>query len=167
MRILIGLMAAPLLLGLARPAAAVEEERMGRRGKEFWKNEQVVEKLDLSPVQVARLETAAENFQGRERELAERWRTSREAMREAMGAEDFSLEEVERLGDALAGLSAERSRLKTARIIAVRQVLTAEQWAELETGRQRLGERMRRRMRGGHRGESASFGRPAEPEAAE
>ena len=145
MRIWIGLLAAPLVLGMAQTAGAKEGGRPGRRGGEFWRNEQVVEKLDLTPEQVERLEAAAADFQDREQELAERWRTSREAMREAMGAEDFSLEEANRLGDALAGLAAERSRLKTAQEIAIRQILTAEQWNELQTGRRRMSERMGRR----------------------
>ncbi len=164
MRILIGLLAAPLVLGLAQTAGAREGGRPGRRGGEFWRNEQVVEKLDLSPDQVSRLEETGTGFAARERELAERWKASREEMQKAMGEEDFSLEEVSRLGDALAGLAAERSRLKTARVIAVRQILNAEQWSELETGRRRMAERMGRRMRGGNRGGMPKRGGPAEPE---
>jgi len=167
MRILIGLLAAPLVLGLAQPAGAEESLHPGRGGRNFWRNDRVVEKLALTPEQVERLEADAADFQDRERELAERWRASREAMREAMGAEDFSPEEVERLGDALAGLSAERSRLRTARVIAVRQVLAAEQWSELESGRRLMEERLRRRMRGGPRGEGGKRGWPVEAEAAE
>jgi len=163
MRILIGLLAAPLVLGLAQNAEAKEGGRPGRRGEEFWRNERVVEKLDLTPEQVERLEADAADFQDREQELAERWKASREEMQEAMRAEDFSLEEANRLGDALAGLASERSRLKTARVIAVRQVLTAEQWSEMETGRLRMAERMRRRPRGG----AHKRGSAADPEAAE
>jgi Spy/CpxP family protein refolding chaperone len=167
MRIWIGLLAAPLVMGLAHTAGARESSPRGRGGRDFWRNEQVVEKLALTPEQVEKLETTGADFQSQNRELSERWQESRQEMREAMGAEELSTEEVDRLGEVLAGLAAERSRVKTSQVLAIRQILTAEQWDELQTGRRRRGEMMMRRMRGGPRGEAGRRDWPAEPEAME
>ncbi|MDP8235574.1 MAG: periplasmic heavy metal sensor [Candidatus Erginobacter occultus] len=167
MRIWIGLLAAPLVMGLAHTAGAREGSPRGREGRDFWRSERVVEKLALTPEQVEKLETTGADFQAQNRELSARWQAGREELQAAMSAEEFSTGEVDRLGEVLAGLAAERSRLNTARMIAIRQILTAEQWDELQTGRQRMGERMKRKMRGGPRGEAARRGWPVEPEAVE
>ncbi len=167
MRIWIGLLAAPLVMGLAHTAGAREGSPRGREGRDFWRNERVVEKLALTPEQVEKLEATGADFQSQNRELSERRQAGREELQAAMSAEEFSAEEAERLGEVLAGLAAERSRLNTARMIAIRQILTAEQWTELQTGRRRMGERMQRKLRGGPGGEAVKKGWLVEPEAVE
>lgn len=165
MRIWIGLLVAPLMLGLTLTAGAQEGARPGRGGSNFWRNERVMEKLALSPEQIGQLEETGTDFSARERELLERYKATRLELQAAFSAEELSVEEVERLGDELAGLAAERSRLKTDQTLARRQILTAEQWAELETGRSQRAEGMRKRMRSGPRGEIRKPGRWVEPEA--
>ncbi len=167
MRIWIGLLAAPLLVGLAGAAEAETEGYRGRRAREFRRSERMAERLELTPDQVERLETVDAEFAGREREIAEQVRANREESRAALAAEEFSAEEVERLGEAMAGLAAERARLMTERQIAIRRILTADQYNELQAGRGRMEERIRRRPRGGPRGEALRKGRRIEPEPAE
>ena len=167
MRIWIGLLATPLLLGLAGPAEAETGGYRARRFREFWRNERMAERLGLTPDQVERLEAEVADFAEREREITGEVRANREESRAALAAEDFSAEEVERLGEAMAGLAAERARLMTGRQIAVRRILTAEQYSELQDGRRRMGERIQRRPRGGPRGEAFRKGRRIEPEEAE
>lgn len=167
MRIWIGLLAVPLLLGLAGPAAAEDGGYRGRGARAFWRNERVVEKLDLTPDQVEQLESAEAEFAGREREIAEQVKANREESRAALAEEEFSAEKVEELGEAMAELAAGRARLMTARQIAVRRILTAEQYGELQDGRRRMGERIQRGRRGGPRGEGIRKGRLIEPEATE
>ncbi len=167
MRIWIGLLAAPLLIGLAGTAEAETGGYRGRRAREFWRSEGMVEKLELTPDQVEQLEAAEAEFAGREREIAEQVKANREESRAALAAEEFSAEKVEDLGEAMAGLAAERTRLMTARQIAIRRILTAEQYSELQDGRRRMGERIHRGKRGGPRGEAVRKGRLLEPEAAE
>ncbi len=167
MRIWIGLLAVPLLLGLAGTAEAETEGYRARRFREFWRSEAMVERLDLTPDQVERLEAAGEDFAGREREIAEQVRTNRQETRTALEAEEFSVEAVEALGEEMAGLAAARARLMTERQIAIRRILTADQYNRLQTGRERMEERIRTRSRGGPRGEAFRKGRRIEPEAAE
>ncbi len=167
MRIWIGLLAVPLLLGLAGPAEAEAEGYRARRVREFWRSERMVERLDLTPDQVERLEAAGADFAERERKIAEQVTAHRQETRAALAADEFSAETVEGLGEALAELSAERTRLMTARQIAIRRILTAEQYNQIQAGWRQRGERIQRRPRGGPRGEAIRKGWLIEPEPAE
>lgn len=181
MRIWIGLLAAALLLGPALAATAQEEAaevpetiRPGRRGRTFWRNPQTVELLALTPEQCGELETGEAEFAARNRELAEEVSGVRVEMEETLAGDRFSPEKANRLRDELAKLAGERAALAADRQIAVRRVLTADQWAQLKAEqeaqaarrqemRQRMEQRMPRGPRAGRRGEAAV----AEPEAAE
>jgi Spy/CpxP family protein refolding chaperone len=148
MRLLIGLLAAPLLLGLAETAGAQEGARPARRGRTFWRSEQTVENLALTPEQIEQLEADEAAFAVRDREISDQWAESRRELQETLAEDRFSPEKANRLRDALAQLAAERSTLNTERQVATRRVLTADQWAELQTVRERIEERRRmaRRM---------------------
>jgi Spy/CpxP family protein refolding chaperone len=172
MRILIGLLAAPLLLGLTQTAGGQEETRPARRSRAFWSNEQTVELLALAPEQIEQLEADGAAFAVRDQEISEQWAESRRELQETLAEDRFSPEKANRLRDEIAKLAAERSTLTSERQIAIRRVLTADQWAELRAGqelraerrqmmRQRMDQRMRRRLRGGA-GDAA--GEPEETE---
>ncbi len=174
MRILIGLLAVPLLLGLSGPAGAEEEARPARRQRAFWRSERTVERLGLTPDQVERLEAVETELAERQRELTESWREARGAIREELAKAEFSPERARELGKKIAELAGERSELNTERQIETRRVLTADQWAELQAVRERMEERMeerregmRQRMRGGPRGEAAKRGWLIDPDALE
>lgn len=167
MRIWIGLLAAPLMLGLPLTAGAQEGSPPIRKGRDFWRNEGAMEKLSLSLEQIGQLEETGTDFSAQERKLFERYQTTRQELQAALSAEEVSVEEVERLGNELADLAAERSQLKTARTLARRRILTAEQWAELETGRRQRAAGMRKRMRSDHRGEVHRSRRWGGPQATE
>lgn len=168
MRVWIGLLAAPLLLGLAQTAGAKEETHPGKRGgHNFWHSEQMVETLALTPEQIEQLEADSATFAARGKAIAKRTKASRQEMREALAAEEFSAEKVTQLGKDIADLAAERATLNTERKIAVRRVLSAEQWSKLESSRKQMGEKMKKKMRGGPRGEAVKQGWMGEPEATE
>lgn len=197
MRVWIGLLAILVCLGLTQAAPAQEageaatapEEatapeaaesspaaRPARRGRTFWRNPNTVELLALTPEQCGELEAGEAEFAARNRELAEQVSEIQEELEGTLAEDRFSPEKANRLRDELAKLAAERAALAADRQIAVRRVLTADQWAELRAEqearaerrqmmRQRMEQGMRRGPRAGRRGGAADAG--TEPEAAE
>ena len=152
MRVWIGLLALPLLLGLSRPAGAEDRGRQGRRGRRsFWRNQEMVEKLALTPEQIEQLEAFDDTFQVRQRELRDQTRKSREEMQDLLAAEEFPEAKAAAQAKIIADGAGARASLQTDRLIAIRGILTAEQWAELQACRERMGERWRRRAKQGGR----------------
>ncbi len=148
MRVWIALLALPLLLGLSRPAEAEDGGRQGRWGKRnFWRSEEMVEKLALTPEQIEKLEALDDSFDAQRLELRDQARKSREEMKDLLASAEFSQEKAAGLAQIISGQAAERATLDTERLIAIRGTLTAEQWTELESCRERIGERMGERMR--------------------
>lgn len=151
------LIGVPVLIGLVSPAIAQPGGgqrgggggRGGQHGFAFWKMEKVIEKLSLTPDQIQQLEDIEYNFRMEGIDPEARLKKARLELDHLLSQDTFSTEKVELLTEEITAASGERIKIGVKKQIAIRKVLTPEQWTRLERER----ERVLRRMRGGRKGQ--------------
>lgn len=128
-------------------------DRPARRGEEgdFWRREDVVTRLDLTPAQRSKLDGIAGRFREETAELQSELREARSEFNVLLEQPDLNRYDLETLIGDIIDLQARITRLNLERRIAVREVLTAEQHVRLRTVRRErvrtVGERIRERDR--------------------
>ncbi len=143
------LLGLPVLFALAVPAMA-QPGGMAGKGREhgfiFWKNEKIVKKLALTPEQIGKLDEIDYQFKLDSLDPATRLKRAKLEMDRLFSQSTFSAEDAARLSDEISAATATLTKLGISKQIAVRQVLSADQWSQLEQSRQH-------RMRGKKEGD--------------
>ena len=139
----------------------------GPRNFSFWKSEKMVEKLSLTEEQVAKLENIDYNFQKASIDVNARLKSAQLSLDHFLSGEKIRKQKLEGLVDELAQARGEQTKLLLEKKIAIRRVLSLEQWQKVEQGRERLRHRMMNRRKGDnqgrhHRGEGGRKGEPPE-----
>ena len=148
------LLGVPLLMGVASYSIAQPgggqhgEGRMGseRQGFAFWKMEKIVEKLAITPDQVQQLEDIDYKFQMDGVASDGQLKKARLELDHLLSQDTYSDQDVGRLVDEITAGSTERIKLGLNKQIAVRKVLTPEQWSQLRQMRANRSRKMKMRM---------------------
>jgi len=150
------LLGVPLLVGMAsysnaQPGSGRHGGGMkggGQNGFTFWKMEKIVEKLAITPDQIEQLDGIEYKFQTDSVEPEARLKKARLELDHLLSQASYSDEEAGRLVDEITAGSTARIKLVLEKQIAVRGVLSPDQWSQLDQMRE---SRMRKMMRKGNR----------------
>ncbi|MFH1037549.1 MAG: hypothetical protein V1789_02625 [PVC group bacterium] len=142
------LVMAPVLLGLVAPVMA-QPGGVRPGGFPFWKNEKIVEKLALTPDQIARLNEIDYTFRMDSLDPDTRLKRARLELDHLLSQDTCSADDTQRMGEEISAATAALAKLGVNKQISVRQVLSSDQWSQLEQGRQHRRRQMRRDGRGG------------------
>lgn len=150
-------------LGIVTQAAA----QRGPRRFAFLKSEEMVEKLSLTDEQVTRLEAVDYKFRKASIDVNARLKSAQLSLDHFLSGENVNKQKLEGLVDEIAQARGEQTKLSLEKKIAIRGVLSLEQWQKVEQGRARLTRRMRNQRRDGdrgrrNRGEGSRKGAPLE-----
>lgn len=109
-----------------------QEDRFNRsdemREKMRAKMLEVFKQLDLSPEQEEQLKTHRKNHRGQGREFREDMKAKKEAIRNELQKEELNMEEIYKIHNELKGLLSKKADHRLEGILAVRKILTAEQF---------------------------------------
>jgi len=174
------LLGVPLLVGVASYSIAQPGGGQrgggkmggGRQGFTFWKVEKIVEKLAITPDQVQQLDDIEYKFQMDGIDPEARLKKSRLEFDHLLSQDTYSEQDIGRLVDEITAGSSERIKLGLNKQIAIRKVLTLEQWSQLKQMRGKRSRKMRmgkKRSGGsgggrGHGGEGRGMGGPDQDE---
>ena len=156
------LLGVPLLVGVASYSIAQPGGgqrgggRMGggRQGFAFWKMENVVEELAITPDQVQQLEDIDYKFQIEGVASDGQLKKARLEFDHLLSQDTYPEQDIGRLVDEITAGSSERIKLGLNRQIAVRKVLTPEQWSQIKQMRGNRSRKMKMRMGKGRKGGS-------------
>lgn len=160
------LIGVPVLIGLVSPAIAQPGGSRrgggmrggGHHGFTFWRVEKIVEKLAITPDQIRQLEDIEYKFQMESIDLEARRNKARLEMDHLLSQDTYSDRKITGLVDEIAAGSSEKIKLGLNKQIAIRGILTPEQWSQLEQRRESRSRKMR--MTGKRRGgEGRGMGR--------
>jgi len=132
-------------VGIASLAAA----QPGPRHVAFWKSEKMVEKLSLTDEQVTKLDNIDYKFQKSSIELNAGLKSAQLSLEHFLSGEKIKKQQLEGLVDEIAQARGEQTKLMLQKKIAIRKVLSLEQWKKIETGRAHMRRRMGNRRQGG------------------
>ncbi|MEA1928781.1 MAG: Spy/CpxP family protein refolding chaperone, partial [Candidatus Auribacterota bacterium] len=126
----------------------------GGQGFTFWKTEEIVEELSLTPDQIQGLDEIEYTYQEKSIDPETRMKKARLELDHLLSQETFSEEEIGRLVDEITAGSTERIKLGLNKQIAIRGVLTSEQWSRIRQMRENRSRRMRmgKKLSGGSKG---------------
>ena len=145
------LLGVPLLIGaasysIAQPGGGQRgggQSMGGRQNFAFWKVEKIVEKLSITPDQVRQLEDIHYTFQTDSVDPEARLKKSRLELDHLLSQATYSDENIGGLVDEISASSSERIKLGLNKQIAIRKILTPEQWSQLQQMRENRGRKMR------------------------
>jgi len=159
------LLGVPILIGLASYSIAqpgggrMEKGRMGagRQGFTFWKVEKIVEELAITPDQIQQLDDIDYNFQMDSIDPEARIKKARLEMDHLLSQDSYSDEKADGLVNEIIAGSSDRIKLGLNRQIAIRKILTPEQWDQLQQMKEKRGRMMKKRS-GGQEGKRRQGG---------
>jgi len=145
------LLGVPLLIGaasysIAQPGGGQRgggQSMEGRQNFAFWKVEKIVEKLSITPDQVRQLEDIHYTFQTDSVDPEARLKKSRLELDHLLSQATYSDENIGGLVDEISASSSERIKLGLNKQIAIRKILTTDQWSQLQQMRENQGRKMR------------------------
>ncbi len=154
-----------VMIGLGIATLAVAQP--GPRHFAFWKSEKMVEKLSLTEEQVTQLEGIDYKFQKASIDVNARLKSAQLSLDHFLSGEKIKKQKLGVLVEEIAQARGEQTKLLLEKKIAIRGVLSLEQWQKVEGGRARMRNRMRNRGRDGdqgrhYRGEGGQKGGPPE-----
>ncbi|MCP4252105.1 MAG: periplasmic heavy metal sensor [Candidatus Scalindua sp.] len=98
------------------------------REKMKAKMQEVFKQLDLSPEQQEQLQTHRKNHRGQGKEFRKDMKAKREAIRNELQKEELNMENVYKVHNELKDLLIQKADQRLEGILAVRKILTAEQF---------------------------------------
>jgi len=175
------LLGVPILIGLA--SYSIAQSGGGRMGKggmgggqhgfTFWKVEKIVEKLAITPDQIQQLDDIDYKFQLDKIDPEARVKKARLEMDHLLSQDSYPDQKVTGLVDEIIAGSSDMMKLGLNKQIAIRKILTPEQWDQLQQMRQNRSRKMKKNWSGGqkgkrrHGGEGGGRGRPDQDEGEE
>lgn len=145
------LLGVPLLIGVASYSIAQPcggqrgGGRMGggREGFTFWRVEKIVEKLSITSEQVEQLEDIEYKFQTDGIDPEARLKKSRLELDHLLSEDSYSDQQIAGLIEEITAGSSERLKLGLNKQIAIRKIITPEQWSQLKEMREKRSRKMR------------------------
>lgn len=92
----------------------------------------IYEKLELNEEQITRIKAHKEGALGAKKAIRTQMKDINEALRRELDAPQSNRDEVERLVTQIGDLSAKKARMRAERVLAMKEILTDEQFAELQ-----------------------------------
>jgi len=168
------LLGVPILIGVASYSIAQPGGgRMrggGQHGFTFWKVEKIVEKLAITPEQIQQLDDIDYNFQMDGINPDARLKKARLELDYLLSQDTYSDQKITDLVDEIAAGSSEKIKLGLNRQIAIRKIITPEQWDQLQQMKEKRGRKMIKKRSGDqggrrrHGGEGGGRGGPDQDE---
>jgi len=110
------------------PPPSVIQQELGK----WWKNSEIVQKLQLSEAQIHQIEQNFLNFRPTLAHLTAELKSGEERLRVLMSADSLDDAKVLAQTDFIAETRASLEKANSSMMIAIRKDLTKEQWAKLE-----------------------------------
>ncbi len=172
------LLGVPILIGLASYSIAQSGGgRMGnggmgggQHGFTFWKVEKIVEKLAITPDQIQQLDDIDYTFQMDKIDPEARIKKARLEMDHLLSQDSYPDQKATGLVDEIIAGSSDMIKLGMNKQIAIRKILTPEQWDQLQQMKEKRGRKMMRKRsedqegRRRHGGEGRGRGGPDQDE---
>ncbi len=111
----------------------------GEFGKEKRKMaDKIINELDLSKEQMAAIEEHKKIHRAKKDALYKELREKKQALREAMHAEEIDLQKTDQLIDEITALNKEKMKSRVASVLSLKKILTLGQLKELREKKQEM-----------------------------
>jgi len=105
--------------------------------KLWWRNEQVVEELQLSPQQVKQIENTFQTYKGEIKTFNKNFNSKENELKKLIQKSDSTREDVLKVTDEINALKSDGQKLKVNMFWEIREVLTPKQREQLQLIKER------------------------------